>query len=80
MLAIVVGDLVSRNIGPRSHVWSEPALIEASAFEFTDTESFIEIAEKIVGPYVWGIYGKFCPGGREGYGIQYGDESGLIDE
>lgn len=56
LLAIVVGDLVSRKIGPRSHVWSEPALIDASAFEFTDTESFIETAEKIVGPYVWGVY------------------------
>merc|ERR1712168_386290 len=56
LLAIVVGDLVSRNIGPRSHVWSEPALIEASAFEFSETEQFIATAEDIVGPYVWGRY------------------------
>ena len=58
LLAIVVGDLESRVIGPRSKVWSEPQLINASAFEFTDTESFIATAEKIVGPYVWGIYGE----------------------
>lgn len=56
LLAIVVGDLESRVIGPRSKVWAEPQLIEASAFEFTDTESFIQTAEKIVGPYVWGSY------------------------
>jgi len=56
LLAIVAGDLESRVIGPRSKVWAEPQLIEASAFEFTDTESFIQTAEKIVGPYVWGRY------------------------
>lgn len=56
LIAIVVGHLESRPIGPRSHVWAEPQLIEASAKEFTDTESFIATAEKLVGPYVWGIY------------------------
>merc|ERR1712168_392340 len=44
LLAIVVGDLESRVIGSRSKVWSEPQLINASAFEFTDTESFIATA------------------------------------
>jgi len=56
LLAIVVGNLESRVIGPRSKVWSEPQLIEASAFEFSETESFITTAESIVGPYVWGVY------------------------
>ena len=56
LIAIVVGDIVSKRIGPRSHVWSEPELIEKSANEFVDTENMISTAESIVGPYIWGTY------------------------
>lgn len=56
LIAIVVGNLSSKQIGPRSKVWSEPSMIEACAFEFQDTEKFIKIAEDIVGPYVWTKY------------------------
>ncbi|CAG2165413.1 unnamed protein product [Oppiella nova] len=56
LIAIAVGDLVSKKIGPRSHVWSEPALIDRCAYEFADTERMISTAESIVGPYVWGVY------------------------
>jgi len=59
LIAIVVGDLVSKQIGPRSHVWSEKNLIEKAAYEFADTEKMITIAESIVGPYVWGKYSFF---------------------
>merc|ERR1712157_583803 len=56
LVAIVVGNLDSRDIGPRSRVWAEPSVVESAAYEFTETESFIQTAEKIVGPYVWGRY------------------------
>lgn len=35
-LAIVVGDLESRQIGPRSHVWAEPAQVDKAAYEFAE--------------------------------------------
>lgn len=56
LLAIVVGKLTSKDIGPRSRVWAEEELVSKSAEEFVDTESFISAAESIVGPYVWGRY------------------------
>ena len=56
LIAIVVGDLVSKQVGPRSHVWSEPELIDRCAYEFAETEQMVATAEEIVGPYVWGVY------------------------
>ncbi|XP_057377161.1 leukotriene A-4 hydrolase-like [Daphnia carinata] len=56
LLAIVVGDLQSRQIGPRSHVWSEPALLDKAAYEFAETEAQLSAAEDVCGPYVWGVY------------------------
>lgn len=38
-LAIVVGDLQSKRVGPRSHVWSEPDMLEKAAYEFADVSS-----------------------------------------
>lgn len=56
LVAIAVGHLERRDIGPRSCVWSEPEMVEKGAYEFADTERFIQAAENIVGPYVWGRY------------------------
>lgn len=35
LIAIAVGNLVGREIGPRSTVWSEPEMVEQAAWEFT---------------------------------------------
>lgn len=35
-LAIVAGDLKNRQIGPRSHVWAEPDMLDKAAYEFSD--------------------------------------------
>lgn len=35
-VAIVSGDLQSRQIGPRSHVWAEPDVLDRAAYEFAD--------------------------------------------
>lgn len=56
LIALAVGDVVSRTIGPRSAVWSEPAMVDAGAFEFVDTEKFVAAGEDLLGPYVWGRY------------------------
>ena len=56
MVAIAAGNLESRRIGPRSHVWSEKEHVDQAAFDFSDTEQMLQIAESLCGPYVWGIY------------------------
>ncbi|XP_008195768.2 leukotriene A-4 hydrolase isoform X2 [Tribolium castaneum] len=56
LIAIAVGALESRKIGPRSHVWAEKEIIEDCAYEFAETEHQLKTAEEICGPYVWGIY------------------------
>ena len=51
----------SREIGPRTKVWSEPSVVDAAAFEFSETEAFIQHAENIMGQeYVWGRYDLVC--------------------
>lgn len=56
LVALAIGALEKRDIGPRSAVWSEKEMVEAGAFEFSETEQFIVAAEAIVGDYVWGRY------------------------
>uniref|UniRef100_A0A7N8XLN0 Leukotriene A-4 hydrolase n=1 Tax=Mastacembelus armatus TaxID=205130 RepID=A0A7N8XLN0_9TELE len=46
----------SREIGPRSRVWSEKEFVDKAAFEFSETETMLKTAEDLVGPYVWGQY------------------------
>ena len=56
LIAIAVGDLAFRELGPRSGVWTEPAMLDAAAAELADTEKMIAAAEKLYGPYRWGRY------------------------
>ena len=56
LIALAVGDIVSREIGPRSRVWSEPSMVDAGAFEFAETEAFLKAGEELVTPYEWGVY------------------------
>ncbi len=56
LIAIAAGDIVFRELGPRSGVWSEPPMIEAAAAELADTEAMIDAAEKLYGEYRWGRY------------------------
>ncbi|ORZ22502.1 peptidase family M1-domain-containing protein [Absidia repens] len=56
LIAIASGNLESREIGPRSSVWSEPEMIEIAANEFEDTEKFIATGEDLLTPYEWGRY------------------------
>jgi leukotriene-A4 hydrolase len=56
LLAIAVGDLHSKRVGPRSLVWAEKEILDEAAEEFSDTETFIKTAEDICGPYLWENY------------------------
>jgi leukotriene-A4 hydrolase len=56
LIALAAGELASRELGPRSRVWSEPSMVSAGEHEFADTEAFVAAAEAVVGPYVWGRY------------------------
>ncbi|MGI8705298.1 MAG: M1 family metallopeptidase [Sphingomicrobium sp.] len=56
LIAIAVGDLAFEPVGPRSGVWTEPVMIEASAAELADTEKMIDVAQEMFGPYEWGRY------------------------
>ena len=56
LIAIAAGDLVFRELGPRTGVWTEPVMLEAAARELADTERMVEAAERLYGPYRWGRY------------------------
>jgi aminopeptidase N len=53
LLALAVGDLVSRDLAPRSRVWAERKTIERAAYEFAEVDSMLVAAEKLFGPYDW---------------------------
>ncbi len=56
LLALAVGDIAFAPIGARSGVYAEPSVLTKAAKEFEDTESMIEAAEKLYGPYKWERY------------------------
>ncbi len=53
LLALAVGQLASKDLGPRSRVWAEPAVLEKAAWEFAEVDSMLTSAEKLLGPYRW---------------------------
>jgi leukotriene-A4 hydrolase len=56
LIALAVGDLEHRDLGPRSGVYAEPGEVDAAAWEFADTEPMMDAAERLYGPYRWGRY------------------------
>ncbi|MGH1364615.1 MAG: M1 family metallopeptidase [Calditrichia bacterium] len=56
LLALAVGDLEYRALGPTSGVYAEPSMIEKSAYEFADVEKMIQTSEALYGKYRWGKY------------------------
>ena len=56
LIALAVGELEFREIGPRSGVWAEPAVVASAAEEFGEVEQMIDAAERLYGPYRWGRY------------------------
>jgi aminopeptidase N len=56
LLALAIGDVEFRPLGPRSGVYAEPSVVEGAAKELEDTPAMIEASEKLYGPYRWGRY------------------------
>jgi leukotriene-A4 hydrolase len=56
LIAIGVGDLAFRDLGPRTGVWAEPVMLDKAAAELADTEKMVDAAESLYGPYKWGRY------------------------
>ena len=56
LVALAAGDLSFRNLGKRTGIWAQPAVLDAAAAEFADTEKMLTAAEKLFGPYRWQRY------------------------
>ncbi|XP_032888027.1 aminopeptidase RNPEPL1 isoform X2 [Amblyraja radiata] len=57
LLALVAGDLISADIGPRSRVWAEPCLLKMATAKLNGTvEQWLSAAENLFGPYMWERY------------------------
>ncbi len=56
LIALAVGDLEFRAIGPRTGVYAEPSVVAAAASEFADTEKMVKTIERQFGAYRWGRY------------------------
>jgi aminopeptidase N len=56
LMALAVGNIVFRPIGPRTGVYAEPGVVDAAAHEFAEVEEMITAAEQLYGPYRWGRY------------------------
>jgi leukotriene-A4 hydrolase len=56
LIAIAAGDIAFRELGPRTGVWTEPAMLDRAAAELADTEAMVEAAERLYGPYRWGRF------------------------
>lgn len=56
LMAIAVGNIFFAPLGEDTGVYAEPELLEASVFEFADTQEMLEQAEALFGPYEWGRY------------------------
>jgi len=56
LMAIAVGRLESRELGPRSRVWAEPEQVEEASWEFRDVEQMLRAGEALFGPYEWGRF------------------------
>ena len=56
LIALAVGDLKFKETGPRTGVYAQKSILKQAALELADTESMIQAAEKLFGPYRWDRY------------------------
>src|SRR6185369_6232142 len=56
LIALAVGDLQFKSLGPRTGVYAEPDTLALAARELSDTEKMVTATESIYGPYRWGRY------------------------
>lgn len=56
LIALAVGNLEYRKLGPNSGVYSEPEMINDCAYEFADLPRMVNTAERLYGEYLWEQY------------------------
>lgn len=56
LMALAIGDVEFKPISDRVGVYAEAELLDAAAAEFSETESMVQAAEALYGPYRWGRY------------------------
>lgn len=56
LVALAIGDLDFRALGPRTGIHAEPVTLAAAAHEFADLERMVTQTEALFGPYRWGRY------------------------
>ncbi|MCB0801518.1 MAG: M1 family metallopeptidase [Flavobacteriales bacterium] len=56
LMALSVGNIAYRKLGPITGVYAEPEVIEAAAYEFADMQHMVDTAEALYGKYRWGKY------------------------
>jgi len=56
LMALVVADLEFREVGDRTGVYAEPAMIDAAEYELGEMQTMLEKAEALYGPYRWERY------------------------
>ncbi|MGH1383949.1 M1 family metallopeptidase [Kordia sp.] len=53
LIALAVGDLVYKEISPRTGVYAEKSMIDKVHYEFADMEKMVNAAENLYGKYAW---------------------------
>ena len=56
LIALAVGDLEFRKLGPRTGVYAEPSVLNKAAAEFSEMEEMVTACEALYGPYRWDRY------------------------
>jgi len=56
LIALAVGNLEFKSLGLKTGVYSEPEMLEKSAYEFSDMEAMLQAAESLYGAYKWDRY------------------------
>src|ERR1043166_5311511 len=56
LIALAVGDLQFKSLGPRTGVYAEPHTLALAARELSDTEKMVIATERLYGPYRWDRY------------------------
>jgi aminopeptidase N len=56
LIALAVGDIAFEPISKRCGIFAEPSVVKGATAEFSDTETMVQSAERLFGPYRWGRY------------------------
>lgn len=53
LLAFAVGNITSKDVGPRSRIYAEPEVLDAAVYELSGVDAMIQKAEGLFGKYDW---------------------------